>query len=390
MSGQPELRHAPKRFGVFELNPETGELRKHGISIRLQDQPLKVLLCLLERPGFLCSRESLIRSIWNEGTFVDYEHGLNAAVTRLRQVLGDSADHPRYIETVGRKGYRFIAPVESTQATEPFDSAAHLTEFVSAKSGAEIGGPGSETPSAESTEMLLPRAMAVRSRRNALLATGFLTSLIGSFVLGQYFAKRAPTEAMRFTAISNFSGVEAQPAFSPDGRSVAFVSDRGGQSDVWVGLPGGGNLVRVTNDSNAKARPRWSPDGSKLLYARLNESGLWDSWVVPVLGGPARMLISNAADPTWSPDGRSIAYANLSSGTIWTCNAAGRDLRALTDPDPNVRHRQPAFSRDGHSIGSFWHPSPRPQFDLHPDGHRIVIDAFELHQADISMIENVQ
>src|SRR5689334_25361801 len=99
---------------------------------------------------------------------------------------------------------------------------------------------------------------------------------------------------MRFSSITNFAGVEGQPSFSPDGRSVAFVSDRGGQYDIFVGLLSGGSLVRVTNDPNVEARPRWSPDGSKLLYARLNESGLWDSWVVPALGGTARRISANA------------------------------------------------------------------------------------------------
>src|SRR5215471_14593733 len=118
MGAQPELDRRSLHFGVFELNPARGELRKHGTRIRLQDQPLKLLLCLLETPGEICTREDLIRRIWPEGTFVDYERGLNVAVTRLRQALGDSADAPRYIETLGRKGYRFLAPVEQIPALE--------------------------------------------------------------------------------------------------------------------------------------------------------------------------------------------------------------------------------------------------------------------------------
>src|ERR1700730_11265839 len=119
MGAQREIDRRPLHFGVFELNPATGELRKHGVRIRLQDQPLKALLCLLETPGEIWTREDLIRRIWPEGTFVDYERGLNVAITRLRQVLGDSADTPRYVETVGRKGYRFIAPLELAAAPAP-------------------------------------------------------------------------------------------------------------------------------------------------------------------------------------------------------------------------------------------------------------------------------
>src|SRR5215472_8895080 len=119
MGAAPEVDRRPVHFGVFELNPCSGELRKHGVRVRLQDQPLKLLLCLIETPGEICTREDLIRRIWPEGIFVDYERGLNVAVTRLRQVLGDSADTPRYVETLGRKGYRFIAPVDQLGLAAP-------------------------------------------------------------------------------------------------------------------------------------------------------------------------------------------------------------------------------------------------------------------------------
>src|SRR6202171_2381165 len=101
MGAEPQLNRRHLRFGVFELDTVTGELRQHGGRVRLQDQPLKLLLCLLETPGEVCTREVLIHRLWPEGTFVDYDRGLNPAATRLRQVIGDSADAPRYVETVG-------------------------------------------------------------------------------------------------------------------------------------------------------------------------------------------------------------------------------------------------------------------------------------------------
>src|SRR6476619_916126 len=97
MGSEPGLDRNCVRFGVFELNPTSGELRKHGIRVRLQEQPLKLLLYLLETPGEVCTREALIQWMWPEGTFVDYDRGLNSAATRLRQAIGDSADAPRYI-----------------------------------------------------------------------------------------------------------------------------------------------------------------------------------------------------------------------------------------------------------------------------------------------------
>lgn len=119
MRSTAESRASVVRFGVFELDTEAGELRKNGHTVRLQEQPRKVLEALLRKPGILISREDLARDIWPEGIFVDYEHGLNAAVARLRQILRDSAEDPRYIETVARKGYRFVAPVDADKPAPP-------------------------------------------------------------------------------------------------------------------------------------------------------------------------------------------------------------------------------------------------------------------------------
>src|SRR5436305_1350064 len=106
------------RFGVFELDPRSGELQKQGRKIRLEGQPIQVLICLLEKPGELVTREELHRKLWPADTFVNFEHGLNAAVKRLRQALNDSADNPRFVETLPRRGYRFIAPMQASAAAE--------------------------------------------------------------------------------------------------------------------------------------------------------------------------------------------------------------------------------------------------------------------------------
>ena len=100
------------RFGVFELDRRSGELRKAGVRVSLQEQALQVLTLLLERPGDLVTRDELRQRLWPDGTFVDFDHGLNAVINRLRDTLGDSADTPRFVETVPRRGYRFIAPVD--------------------------------------------------------------------------------------------------------------------------------------------------------------------------------------------------------------------------------------------------------------------------------------
>lgn len=110
---QPESRPPQRyRFGMFEADTATGELRRKGIRVKLNAQPFQVLVMFLEQPGQLLSREEISRALWPDGTFVDYEHGVNSAVNRIREALGDSAGNARFIETLARRGYRFIAPVE--------------------------------------------------------------------------------------------------------------------------------------------------------------------------------------------------------------------------------------------------------------------------------------
>jgi cholera toxin transcriptional activator len=106
------------RFGVFEADAATGELRRQGIRIKLNAQPFQVLIMLLERRGELLTREEISRELWPDGTFVDFEHGVNSAINRIREALGDTAGGPRFVETLARRGYRFVAPVERIEPNE--------------------------------------------------------------------------------------------------------------------------------------------------------------------------------------------------------------------------------------------------------------------------------
>ncbi len=179
--------------------------------------------------------------------------------------------------------------------------------------------------------------------------------IVGALVAGLAVWKFAPGSGsrthMHFSAVTNFAGVQAQPALSPDGRSVAFVSNRDGNYNIYVTLIHGGNLVEVTHDANMKSRPMWSPDGATLAYARLNHSGLPDIWEVPALGGTPRRLILNAADPAWSPDGHSIAYENLADNSIWVSGASGENARLVASSvKTQWRYTEPSFSPDGREI----------------------------------------
>ena len=125
-SNEPKLL----RFSVFEVDLASGELRKNGQKIRLQEQPFQVLAALLENAGQVVTREDLRQKIWPADTFVDFDHSLNTAVNKIRESLGDSASSPRFVETLARRGYRFIAPVEGVQGVSPASSATILAGFL--------------------------------------------------------------------------------------------------------------------------------------------------------------------------------------------------------------------------------------------------------------------
>ena len=161
--------------------------------------------------------------------------------------------------------------------------------------------------------------------------------------------------AMHFSTVTSFAGVQAQPALSPDGRSVAFVSNRDGHYNVYVGLVRGGQLVQITHDAALKSRPAWSPDGSTLAYAQMNDSGTMDIWEVAALGGSPHKVVLNATDPAWTPDGRALVYVNmadggLGTGTLWICGVEGENPRLLARTDPAHMAAEPRISPDGKMV----------------------------------------
>ena len=184
--------------------------------------------------------------------------------------------------------------------------------------------------------------------------------LVGALIAGLVvwkFATPAPPSAMRFSAITNFAGVQAQPAISPDGRSVAFVSDRDGHYNLYVTLVSGGSLVQITDSPNLKESPRWSPDGTEVVFSQLNDSGIPDIWEVPALGGTPRRLIFGAKDPDWSPDGRSLAYLNMADDTIWISDASGQNRRRVVPPPASpLANTEPRFSPDGRELALVLRP----------------------------------
>ena len=193
------------RFDDFELDVSAGQLRKRGLRLRLQGQPLQVLAVLLNRAGDVVTREEIRSQIWSADTFVDFDHSLHNAIARLRETLGDSAETPRYIETLPRHGYRFIAPVESEETADPFHSA----------------------------QSTLPREVPVASARStsrALLGAGILAILVIAFAVWQARTGTRPTSAaprlnsIAVLPLANLSGDPSEEFFA-DGMTDQLITD---------------------------------------------------------------------------------------------------------------------------------------------------------------------
>ena len=179
---------------------------------------------------------------------------------------------------------------------------------------------------------------------------GFLAGAVIVAAVAWWVTRSSTPAMMHFSAVTSFAGVQAQPALSPDGRSVAYVSDRDGHYNVYVGLVHGGEPVQITHEKAMKCRPSWSPDGSTLAYAELNDLGSWDIWEVPALGGSPRKVVLNAADPSWTPDGRSLVYQNLIDQQIWISGTESESAHVLVHGVPYRWETEPRVSPDGRLV----------------------------------------
>jgi cholera toxin transcriptional activator len=160
------------RFGVFEADPRSGELRRNGAKVRIQEQPFQILLMLLERPGEVVSREDLRQRLWSNDTFVDFDHGLNTAINKLRDALGDVANNPRFVETLARRGYRFIAPVRAEYAERGTQQAGATDQSSVNRNGTEAytNQLGPDSPSVTPVETRRPVSASTPSGAATLAA----------------------------------------------------------------------------------------------------------------------------------------------------------------------------------------------------------------------------
>jgi Tol biopolymer transport system component/DNA-binding winged helix-turn-helix (wHTH) protein len=294
------------RFGVFQLDLTEGVLTKNGRPVKLQEQPFRLLCILLEHSGETVTREQLRQVLWTADTFVDFDRGLNAAMAKLRQALGDSADNPRFIETQARRGYRFIAPVAA-----PAETVA--------------------VPTADRSKLAFP------VRRLVWLGSAALGLIfIGAGVLyydGRGQQRPAIAELLPHPVpLTTYAGFQWMPTFSPEGSRVAFAWDEPGKraSNVYIQLIGSGDPVRVTTGDAGDFAPSWSPDGRYLAFLRSRGPFTTSVILIPSLGGPERELTRLRLDVTqffehgnwvpasplltWSPDNKYLLAVEEDGG----------------------------------------------------------------------------
>jgi TolB-like protein/DNA-binding winged helix-turn-helix (wHTH) protein/Flp pilus assembly protein TadD len=213
------------RFGVFELDLRAGELRKHGLLVRLQEQPLQVLAMLLEQPGELVTREELQKKLWPANTFVDFDHGLNKAISKIREALGDSAESPRFVETVSRRGYRFLAEVK-TADTGPVRSP---DVALSPHPTTETQGRVASTVSPEAPKHRLP-ALAWK------ISVPVLLILVASVAAWRFYSRDLPSSKIQSLAVLPLESLSADASqdYFADGMTDELITDLGQISALRV------------------------------------------------------------------------------------------------------------------------------------------------------------
>jgi DNA-binding winged helix-turn-helix (wHTH) protein len=316
------------RFGEFELDLQNQELRRNGVASKLNPQPLKVLSLLASRAGQVVTREELQQEIWGAETYVDFDHGLNQCIKQIRTVLNDSIDQPVFVETVPKRGYRFLAPVVSKIAQAP---GPKITESTS----------GPDLPRAK--QLIAARhglGSKVRPISIAMFGAGVLFAVLaGGFFYSRQLGRTLPplqnTKIERLTSLGNV----VVTAISPDGKYVAYaVKESAGQQSL--------RLRHMATRSDTQIRPpttllyfhlAFSPDSDYLYFvgSQPDKPSLGTLYRIPVLGGGQRKLITDVdSGVSFSPDGEKIAFVRddpaAATSKIVITNADGGTERVLS------------------------------------------------------------
>jgi eukaryotic-like serine/threonine-protein kinase len=301
MGAEPDLLWAKAertrrfRFGVFELDPRGGELWKAGVRTRLQPQPARVLAMLVSRAGDLVTREEIQREIWHEGTFVDFEQSLNFCIRQIRTALGDQAATPRYVETLPRRGYRLLVPVEIIGGDPaPISDPEHAPER------APASVQGFPAPA-------IAPSLARRLRRPAIVAAAAVAGLLAGVAAARVLFPRGLPSVPTFQRVTFGRGYVDSARFGPEGQVIYTAA--------WEGRPVEGFVVRAASlDSQPLTQL-----GAHILAVTQPGDLLFEGETMtlsraPLAGGPAKPLLENVVAADASPTGDEMAVARGGDG----------------------------------------------------------------------------
>jgi Tol biopolymer transport system component/DNA-binding winged helix-turn-helix (wHTH) protein len=353
------------RFGRFDFSVDTGELRKDGIRLKLSGQAIQVLTMLVASPGKLITREELQQKLWPGASYGDPEHGLNAAVNKLREVLGDSATTPNYVETLPGRGYRFIANVEPSPSAN--SNGATYLHIVKSPEPQPAPAP-EEKKQAISGDGAEP--VRLRTGLPVWARLGIVAGLLCAVSAISYFAWKSLSEEkqeLRAVPLNALPGNAYPGSFSPDGQQIAFAWDQNRPSrdpeapQAFIQIIGTSQPMQLMHVSGGLwPFPAWSPDGKQMAFRKYFKNEV-EIVTMPALGGPEVVLGKTCCGSqpgeafSWSPDGKDLAFKDFAPGTeelaIFLLHLEDLKRTQVTAPPHDMQgDDQPRFSPDGKQI----------------------------------------
>lgn len=345
-------------FGPYEADLHSGELRKNGSRIKIQVLPLRLMGVLAENAGRVVTREELRKRLWPEDMFVDFEDGLNTAVKKLREALNDDVEKPRYIETVPRRGYRFVARVEFRNGGDGTGTVvpnARLAPPMSATTNENPPPPGAILPGSA----VLPVPAATRAepaifRRRADDRVRWKTGTIagGAMVMAVcilwWFTPLPPARVTRIDHLTTTAHIDTPVKLVSDGARLYYMERDGDHWNLMQTAVSGGEGQRVETGATSGLALDISPDFSRLLIGSFEVRGdPLRLWTIPGQGGtPMRLGDAVANYAVFSPDGKEIAY--LKGSNLWVMDANGSNAHLLRALPGNPSW--PAWSPDGQTL----------------------------------------
>ncbi len=340
-------------FGAFNIDLDTGEVRRRGVKVKLQGQPFAVLALLLERPGELVTREELKERIWGAETYVDFDQGLNKAIKKIRAALGDSAEQPKYVETLPKRGYRFLAPLNSSHPESENNQP-------STRQSAQLTQPG-QYGQPENVIVEVPVHAHVRRgslrRRTSQIAGALAAGLFLIFLLSRHNWERERELRLRQLTTNNAENFIESSVVSPDGRYFLYGDEIGIHLRVIAtGETHTFDRPKALSDEDSWYPTAWYPDQTHFIAVSetLTTHGIIPtSWTVSLLGDGATELRQKAIARSVSPDGSQVAFTSGgidSNQEIGIMGARGEDAKIVSTGDELTAFQMVQWSPDGRRL----------------------------------------